>query len=103
MSEREPTGSGNRCQSDVGRAALAWEALRAMPDAVVLFDDGGAVCFANSAASELLGEAAQAGASRSAALERSAPLADLVSQAWRSRTRARRWTCPATAAACGPG
>ena len=85
MSEREPTGSGDRCQSDEGPALLAWEALRAMPDAVVLFDGVGGVSLANSAASELLGEAAQAGATRSAALRRSAPLADLVSQAWRSR------------------
>ena len=85
MSEREATGSGERCQSDGARARLALEALRAMPDAVVLFDGGDAVRFANGAASELLGESAQAGASRAAALERSPPLADLVGHARRTR------------------
>ena len=85
MSEREATGSGKRCQSAEVGAGLALEALRAMPDAVVLFDSREAVCLANAAARSLLGGSARAGASRGAALKRSPPLADLVSHARRTR------------------
>ena len=86
MSEREPTGSTDRCQSNDGRSRLAWEALRAIPDAVVIFDGGDAVCFANAEAAALLGRSVEAGASRSAALERIPPLANLVGLACRSRS-----------------
>ena len=85
MSEREATGSAERCQSDGEAPRLALEALRAMPDAVVLFDGGDTVCFANDAAPPLLGGSARAGESRGAALKRSPPLADLVSHACRTR------------------
>ena len=84
MSEREATGSGGRCQSGEAGARLALEALRAMPDAVVLFDDREAVCFANAAAGPLLGGSARPGADRASALERSPPLADLVGHACRA-------------------